>query len=105
MISFRESGDEAAAAGSLGNVPLVVLSRDPRTGTGFPPAPPNQAELRWDRMQEELTALSSNGKRVVAKNSMHYIQAYRPDLVVRAIQEVYNSAKSGKSIAAEMTYE
>jgi pimeloyl-ACP methyl ester carboxylesterase len=105
MISFRESGDEAAAAGSLGNVPLVVLSHDPRTGTGFPPAPPNQAELRWDRMQEELTALSSNGKRVVAKNSMHYIQAYRPDLVVRAIQEVYNSAKSGKSIAAKMTYE
>jgi len=105
MMAFRESGAQAGTAGSLGRIPLIVLSHDPRTGRGFPPVAPNQAELQWDRMQEELKGLSSNGKHVVAKNSMHYVQAYRPELVIKAIKEVYDSAKSGKSIAAEMTYE
>ena len=40
----------------------------------------------WEQMQEELSHLSTRGKRVVAKNSGHYIQLDRPELVIDAIR-------------------
>jgi pimeloyl-ACP methyl ester carboxylesterase len=90
---FRENGRAVAATGSLGNIPLVVLSHDPKVGAGFPPADAASAELAWTEMQEELRALSSRSKRIVAKRSGHYIEAYRPELVVQAIQEVVADAR------------
>jgi pimeloyl-ACP methyl ester carboxylesterase len=79
-LAFRQSGREAAATASLGNVPLIVLSHDPKVGAGFPPPYAGQAELDWSKMQEELRALSSNSKRVIATGSMHYVESYRPEL-------------------------
>jgi pimeloyl-ACP methyl ester carboxylesterase len=82
---------ELAAAGitSLGDLPLIVLSH------GQPMAMPgmsgevNQAnEQAWQELQAELAALSSRGRLVVAKDSGHYIQLERPELVIDAIREV-----------------
>jgi pimeloyl-ACP methyl ester carboxylesterase len=102
-ISFRESGREVAAATTLGNIPLVVLSHDPAKGAGFPPDIAVQAESLWNEMQEELRALSNNGKRIIAKGSGHYVEVYRPELVIGAIRDVVNSAHTGASIAAATT--
>ena len=48
----------------------------------------------------ELSDLSSNSKRVMAKDSGHQIQLERPDLVIQAIREVVepyrNATKSSK---------
>jgi pimeloyl-ACP methyl ester carboxylesterase len=92
-ISIRESAREVKATGSLGDLPLIVLSHDPEMGAGFPPADAARAELLWTQMQEELKGLSTNSKRIVAKGSGHYVEVYRPELVVGAIEETVNSAR------------
>jgi pimeloyl-ACP methyl ester carboxylesterase len=99
-LAFRESAREAGSAGTLGPLPLVVLSHDPRVGIGFLPETAAQAEPAWNQMQEELRVLSTNSHRVIAAGSRHYVESYRPELVVAAIREVYDAVRTGESIAA-----
>ncbi|HKH38137.1 MAG TPA: hypothetical protein VKA82_13335 [Rubrobacter sp.] len=42
-----------------------------------------------------MTDLSRNSKLVVAKNSEHYIQFDRPELVVDSIRRVVEAARDG----------
>jgi hypothetical protein len=44
-------------------------------------------------MQEELGHLSTQGKQNIAKNSSHYIQIDRPELVIDEVRKVVNSAR------------
>jgi pimeloyl-ACP methyl ester carboxylesterase len=91
------SADEGRHAGSLGSIPLVVLSRDPKKGAapGLIPAELSRRfEDQWAQMQEELTHLSTNGSRVVATASSHYVQIDRPDLVTAAIRKVVDASRS-----------
>lgn len=78
---------------TLGNLPLVVLSRghtDPGMfDASVTPEVVAQTERLWTEMQLELTALSSQGQRVVAQKSGHSIQLDQPDLVIGAIREVH----------------
>jgi pimeloyl-ACP methyl ester carboxylesterase len=102
-FAFRQSGRETAAAGQLGALPLIVLSHDPQVGIGFPPADAAQLERAWDQMQEELRGLSTNSRRIIARGSRHYVEAYRPELVITAIREVDDAARNGASLAAPTT--
>ena len=43
-----------------------------------------------------MTALSSAGKLIIAKDSGHEIHLYRPELVVQAIREVVTAARAKK---------
>jgi pimeloyl-ACP methyl ester carboxylesterase len=90
---------ELATAGisSLGDLPLVVVSH------GQPMAMPglagevNQAnEQLWQQLQAELAGLSSRGRLVVARDSGHYIQLERPQLVIDAIAEVLTAAQANQ---------
>lgn len=95
-IGIGASSDEGRHAGSLGSIPLVVLSRDPEKGAapGLIPAElSRQFEDQWVQMQEELAHLSTNASRVVATGSTHYVQLDRPDLVIAAIQQVLDAAR------------
>jgi pimeloyl-ACP methyl ester carboxylesterase len=90
------SADEGRHAGSLGSMPLVVLSRDPQKGAApglVPPEFSRRFEDQWVHMQEELVHLSTNGSRVVATGSTHYVQLDRPDLVIAAIRKVVDAAR------------
>ena len=102
-LAFRLSTREAGASGSLGALPLVVLSHDPHVGIGFPPAEAAQGEAAWNQMQEELRGLSTNSRRVIARGSSHYVESYRPELVITAIREVDDAARNGTSLAAPTT--
>lgn len=103
MLAFHESGKQVAAVTTLHALPLIVLSHDPQVGAGFPPNVSAEAEKQWNAMQEELRALSTNSKRVIARTSKHYIESYRPELVIQAIHEVYTAAKTGQTITAATT--
>jgi pimeloyl-ACP methyl ester carboxylesterase len=90
---------ELATAGisSLGDLPLVVVRH------GQPIAMPglagevNQAnEQLWQQLQAELAGLSSRGRLVVARDSGHYIQLERPQLVIDAIAEVLTAAQANQ---------
>jgi pimeloyl-ACP methyl ester carboxylesterase len=44
-------------------------------------------------MQNELAQLSTRGRHIIAKNSGHYIQLDRPDIVVDAVRQVINQVR------------
>jgi pimeloyl-ACP methyl ester carboxylesterase len=99
LKAISESAAQTAATGSLGDMPLVVLSHDPDTPQPDLPEdlvkPANDA---WQQMQEELAHLSSKGKQVIAKNSGHYIQLDRPDLVIKAVRSVVDQAREAQPV-------
>ena len=89
--------DEARHAGSFDSMPLVVVSRDPEKGAApgsIPPEVSQRFEHQWAQMQEELANLSTNGSRVVAIGSTHYVQIDRGDVVIAAVQKVLDAARS-----------
>jgi len=67
----------------------------------FPPAEAVKAERAWAEMQEELRGLSSRNKRIVANGSRHYLQIYRPELVVAAVHDIVNDARDIAPFQAE----
>lgn len=100
LKSFGESAAETAATGTLGDMPLAVLSHDPDKPTADIPAdlakPVND---EWAKMQEELAHLSTRGTRTIARNSGHYVQLDRPDLVIDAVRNVVQQARELQSMA------
>jgi pimeloyl-ACP methyl ester carboxylesterase len=92
--AFAESAAETAQTSSLSDLPLVVLSHDPDKPSSDLPAdlakPVNDA---WEKMQEDLAHLSTRGTQIVAKNSSHYIQLDRPDIVINAIHDVVEQSR------------
>lgn len=89
LKAISQSAAQASATGSLGDLPLIVLSGDPAV-----PEPDIPEDLvkptsdAWQQMQKELAQLSTRSIQVTAKNSGHYIQFDRADLVVNAVRSV-----------------
>lgn len=82
---------EAAAVRSLGELPLIVLTR------GRPPSPPRTGadgagaayEQTWQHdMQPQLARLSRNGQQVILPCSGHGVPEDAPVAVVEAVREV-----------------
>jgi hypothetical protein len=95
LKSFPESAAQTAATGSLGDMPLAVLSHDPeKPSSELPPDLAKPTNEAWEKMQEELAHLSTRGTQAVAQNSAHYIQIDRPDVVIEAIQKVVMEARA-----------
>jgi len=93
---FHEDGEQVRATASLGDRPLVVVSRDPEQlwMTGLPTDVEKDFNQTSEAMQEELPRLSSDSSRVIAKGSGHYIQIDRPDVVVEAIRKVVDQCRA-----------
>jgi pimeloyl-ACP methyl ester carboxylesterase len=68
-----ESGAQARAVKSFGDLPLIVLSR------GLDQKPD------WQAMQTELLQLSSNSQQLIADKSDHNIEIDQPEAAVEAI--------------------
>ena len=101
LKSVSESAAQAATAGSLGDIPLAVLSSDPdRPQLDLPEdlvKPTNEA---WQQMQNELAQLSSRSTHTVVKNSGHYIQLDQPGAVIEAIKKVVGQVREAQPISA-----
>jgi len=97
LKAISESAAQTAATGSLGDIPLIVLSHDPDTPQPDLPEvlvePTNDV---WQQMQIELAHLSTRGKQVIAKNSGHYIQLNRPDIVIEAVRNIVDQARQAQ---------
>ena len=82
----RASGEETIHAGPFGDLPILILSRDPTVlPSNWPASVAKANSVVWNQMQEESKALSKQSRRIIAKGSDHYIQNDRPDLVIREI--------------------
>ena len=89
LEGFHESAAQAALTGPFGNIPLSVLSHDPeKLIEEFPPDDRKNVNDVWEQLQEELVHLSTAGRQRIAKNSSHYIQLDRPELVVDEVQNI-----------------
>lgn len=101
LKAFADSATETAASGSLGDLPLAVLSHDPnKPSSELPPDLANPTNDAWEVMQTELAHLSTRGTQTIAQNSAHYIQIDRPDIVIEAVRQVLEQARatlSGKN--------
>jgi pimeloyl-ACP methyl ester carboxylesterase len=94
LKSISESAAQTAATGSLGDMPLAVLSHDPAAPQpDLPPDLVKPTSDAWEQMQEELAHLSTKGTQTVARNSGHYIQLDRPDVVIDAIRKIVDEAR------------
>lgn len=100
LKALPASAAQTAATSSLGDLPLAVLSHDPDKPSADLPAdlakPTNDA---WEKMQQELAHLSTRGTQVIAKNSAHYIQIDRPDLVIDAVRNVVEQTRTPQPAA------
>jgi len=95
LKAFPQSATETATTGSLGSIPLAVISHDPdKPSSDLPPDLAKATNEAWEKMQEELARLSSRGTQTVAKGSSHYIQTDRPDLVIEAVREVVTQSRA-----------
>ena len=94
--ALPESAAETAATGSLGDLPLAVLSHDPdKPSSDLPSGFAKAISEAWEQMQVELSHLSTRGTQKVARNSAHYIQIDRPDVVIDAVRNVVSQARLG----------
>jgi pimeloyl-ACP methyl ester carboxylesterase len=96
--AIAESDKQLSAAGSLGNIPLVVIRHGiPDLFAGMPVEQAKQAEEVWQELQQELARLSSNGQLMVAEKSGHGIQIDQPDLVVDAIRQMVETVRGNST--------
>jgi pimeloyl-ACP methyl ester carboxylesterase len=90
VAALPVSAAQAAAASTLGDLPLIVLSADHH-------APP------YADWQSDLAQLSSCGRHVVASDSGHWIHLDHPGLVTGAIREVVATARSLRYPSSNLT--
>jgi pimeloyl-ACP methyl ester carboxylesterase len=81
-------------AGSLGDMPLVVLtSPEKERADDLPAGLSAQFDAIWVELQKEWAKISSNSTHVIAHESGHFIQHDQPDLVIDAILQVVADAR------------
>lgn len=99
MLSFALEIQDDMPPHTLGDLPLVVLSQgnEPEAipAMDFSLEDAQAQRVVWNILQEELTALSSQGRRYVAQNSGHMIQAEQPELVTEKIVELVQMLRAG----------
>jgi pimeloyl-ACP methyl ester carboxylesterase len=85
--------EEVRRTGSLGGLPLVVLTC---TGSEFMPGvPPIEGfSEMWLRMQRTLLALSSHSSQILAEGASHFVQFEQPEVVVRAVLQVVDAVRA-----------
>ena len=99
--AFSESAKQTANAGSLGDMPLAVLSHDPdRLYSELPPDIARSTNQEWEKMQEELAHLSTRGTQTISKNSSHYIQFDNPELVISTVRNIVEQVRDSQPPAA-----
>jgi pimeloyl-ACP methyl ester carboxylesterase len=82
FLGMSQGAAEASAVTSLGELPLIVLSRAPNR------------DLDWDRKQTDYLRLSSNSQQLFAEHSGHNIQLDEPEAAVNAIEQMVEQVRA-----------
>ena len=89
VIDIEMLGKQLLAAGTLGGLPLVLLTRGRMPSESTP-----AFEDLWSELQRQEAGLSSNSVHVVAAVAGHGVPSEQPNLVVRAIRGVLAAART-----------
>lgn len=88
---------QVADAGTLGDLPVVVLTSNVSTHPDrdlAPGIPFEDMRRSWHGLQAELLGLSTRSRQVLVEDSGHYIAMERPRPVIRAIREAVELART-----------
>jgi pimeloyl-ACP methyl ester carboxylesterase len=89
------SAHEARATKSFGNIPLIVIARDPLYYIRLADKPERpEWEPQFARSQMELTLLSNNASFIVARDTGHQIPRDKPGLVVSAVEKLVGQVRT-----------
>lgn len=93
---FYESAKETRATRkSFGDLPLIVLTHSPYPkGKDETQEERNQRTLLWEGLHTKVAAMSTRGINIIVPNSSHYIQYDHPQIVVDAVFQAMNIARS-----------
>lgn len=87
LDSIDQSGHETVHTGPYGAIPILIFSHDP--AKSLPKQNPTKSmissENAWGQMQEDLKKLSTRSRRIIARNSDHYIHFDRADLIEKEV--------------------
>lgn len=105
-VDLKVSNEQARAVESLGDLPLIVISRSPNNPILAAQMPSLPEEINtpllqeWQELQTELEELSTNSTRFVADHCGHNVNLEEPRLVVEAIRQLVDEyrAESGEPI-------
>jgi pimeloyl-ACP methyl ester carboxylesterase len=86
-VDIAESNREMHDTGSLDNIPLRVLTNHRRFGV-------EQLDEVYLELQDSLTRLSTNGRKVLAEDSGQLTPLAQPQLVVNAIRDVVDEVRA-----------
>ncbi|HEY1808215.1 MAG TPA: alpha/beta hydrolase [Acidobacteriaceae bacterium] len=91
--AFALSCREAGTTGPFGDMPILIFSEDPNYIPAFwlqfAPASLHAAfAASWNSLQEELKGLSTRSRRIIARNSSHYVQIDRPEVVIANVSQM-----------------
>ena len=105
MKSFPASAAQTQATGSLGDLPLMVLSHDPdKASSYFAPDLAKSLNQVWEQMQEDLAHLSTRGSQMIVRNSSHYIQFDQPDVVIEAVRKTVDEVRRSSPSASTTSH-
>lgn len=93
-IDIHATVRELHAAGDLGDIPLIVVTAGIIEDEWLATVPKLAA-----RAQARLARLSSNAMQVVATHSGHFVHEDAPDVVLAAIAQLAEAARSGSPLA------
>lgn len=83
LTNVKESFEQVRAVRSLGNLPLIVLSRGIKDLEMS-----DERWHRWQALQASLANLSLNSHLIIAKRSGHLVQLDQPELVVDSVRQL-----------------
>lgn len=98
-----DSHHQAGKTGPFGDLPILVLSQDPKWAIpDFLAKRVTPKDWRWasaahDREQAAFLQLSSNSRRAIATGSGHYIQYERPDVLIKETTALIGQIRSGEN--------
>ena len=84
----------------LGNLPLVVLTASTFDVVEAPGMTSDEARQDHLRLQNDLAQLSTNSRQIMVSSSGHSIYLDQPQVVIRSIAAVVNSAKQHSRLPA-----
>ncbi|MGC2449542.1 MAG: alpha/beta hydrolase [Candidatus Sulfotelmatobacter sp.] len=99
LQEIQTSAEEARAAGTCGNKPLIVLTgvqQDDALKNALGPEDFARFQRVWvETLQPRLAQLSTRGKQIVLSNAGHDIPTEDSAAVVSAVREIYAQARQG----------
>lgn len=108
MLSESESvfAAQTPPVSTLGDLPLIVISHGQLDAAAVPPSlgqrVRDEYEAAWQKLQVEITSLSTRGRRIVAERSGHNVIFDQPEIITDAILEMLHSSSSRLELTQEV---